>query len=117
MNTANLQLEGLYVAMAALVEAIRQKGLLDAEEIEAALLRAEEIAPRRSEPMPEANIAAIKFPARLLRVANRAAANGEHLSFEDMTRRVRGVQGAPRQKLTESEYLELAQDQIRDTDA
>ena len=116
MNTANLQLEGLYVALAALVEAIRQKGLLDSEEIEAALLKAEEIAPRRSEPMPEANIAAIRFPARLLRVANRAAAQGERLSFEELTRRIRSATAAP-ESLSEAEYRALAAGQIRDTDA
>lgn len=116
MNTANLQLEGLYVAVAALVEALRQKGLLDSEEIEQALLRAESIAPMRSERMPEANIAAIKFPARLLRIANQAASRGEHLPFEDLARRVRGPQGA-RHSLTEAEFLDLADDTNRDADA
>lgn len=116
MNTANLQLEGLYVAVASLMEAIRQKGLLDSEEIEQALLRAETIAPKRSEPMPEANLAAIRFPARLLRIANQAATRGEQLSFEEMTRRVRGPQPAPR-PLSEVEYLDLADDTNRDLDA
>lgn len=116
MNTANLQLEGLYVAVAALVEAIRQKGLLDSGEIERALLHAENLVPNRTEPMPEANVAAIKFPARLLRVANQAATGGEQLSFEELTRRVSRLQGG-KAVLTESEVLELAEDQIRDTDA
>src|SRR5690606_15937290 len=34
MNTANLQLEGLYAALAALMNAIRDKGVLSADEIE-----------------------------------------------------------------------------------
>lgn len=117
MNTANLQLEGLYVALAALVEAIREKGLLDGEEIEQALLRAETLAPMRSEPMPEPNIAAIKFPARLLRIANQAATRGEHLSFEDMTRRIRDPDHGARHSMTDAEYLELADITNRDTDA
>ena len=115
MNTANLQLEGLYVAIAAIVETLRQKGVLDGEEIERALLRAEALAPVRSEPMPEANIAAIKFPARLLRIANQAASRGENLSFEAMCRRVHGPQGRP--DLSSDEYLELADSQDRDADA
>lgn len=117
MNTANLQLEGLYVAVAALVEAIRQKGLLDGDEIEQALLRAEEIAPVRSEPMADANVAAIRFPARLLRIANDAAMRGERLSFEEMARRVSASTHARPQPLTDAEYLRLASDTIRDTDA
>src|SRR5690606_786426 len=41
MNTANLQLEGLYAAMAALMNAIRDKGVLSADEIETVLKDAE----------------------------------------------------------------------------
>ena len=116
MNTANLQLEGLYIAVATLVEAIRQKGLLDADEIEQALLRAENLAPQRSEPLPEANMAAIRFPARLLLLANQAAVRGEQFSFEDLARRVHGQQ-AGRRPLTDAEYLDLADDTNRDVDA
>jgi len=41
MNTANLQLTGLYSALAALLKLIREKDLIGKEEIDAALVEAE----------------------------------------------------------------------------
>ena len=44
MNTANLQLEGLYLSIAAMNEAIVRKGVLTREQVDAALRSAEETA-------------------------------------------------------------------------
>jgi hypothetical protein len=73
MNTANLQLEGLYSALAALTNVLKDKGLLTREEIDACLTAAEEstIADRPHE-LSKANIDAIRFPFRYLRETNEA---------------------------------------------
>lgn len=85
MNTANLQLEGLYGALSALLLTLRRKGLLDQGEVEEALAAAEEAvlvdAGRPSELSP-ANVEAIRFPIRYLRAANGAA---EPRSFSEIT--------------------------------
>lgn len=83
MNTANLQLEGLYMALSAILDALRSKGLLSGTDIELALLEAEKAAsstPQRQ--LSPANLEAICFPFRYLRAANRAGA--EHLSFAEV---------------------------------
>lgn len=68
MNTANLQMEGLLLALAALCDTLKRKHLLDADEIAAALERAEAGASRASG-LSEPNIEAIRFPIRFLRLA------------------------------------------------
>jgi hypothetical protein len=78
MNTANLQLEGLLLAVAAMAEALKDKGLVSQDEIETALARAESVArgdPRRPEEMSAANVAAVLFPIRFLRKANEGGAD------------------------------------------
>ena len=75
MNTANLQLEGLLLAVSAMAEALKAKEVLSQAEIDAVLERAEAIAgsdPGRSEQMSAANVAAVLFPIRFLREANGA---------------------------------------------
>lgn len=109
MNTANLQLEGLYMAFAGIVELGKQKGLFSADEIDAALSRAETAAAaadRRSD-LPPANLEAIRFPIRLLRLANRMSSAGRLLPFADLTRRVGEAKDA-RATLSEDEALRLA---------
>jgi len=79
MNTANLQLEGLLLAVSAMAEALKSKNLLSQDEIDAALARAESVAgsdPGRSEQMSPANVAAVLFPIRFLREANGGAGDG-----------------------------------------
>jgi hypothetical protein len=66
MNTANLQMEGLLLAVAALMGELQRKGLLETSEIEAALERAERGAVRRAGTIPDANAEAIRFPIRFL---------------------------------------------------
>src|SRR5690606_9818912 len=73
MNTANLQLEGLYLVIAAINDALISKGLLSREEIDDALKRAEQAAigdERSMEELSPSNRDAVAFSARLLRIAN-----------------------------------------------
>ncbi|QCI68522.1 hypothetical protein [Phreatobacter stygius] len=74
MNTANLQLEGLCMAVAALTRLLVQKGVVTADEVDLALHRAEAnltSEDRQAEDMSPANRNAVVFPLRLLRLANR----------------------------------------------
>ena len=72
MNTANLQLEGLLLAVAALVDALKAKGLVTEADVDAALATAERAAtrdPRRPAGLTPANVDAVLFPIRFLRLA------------------------------------------------
>ena len=69
MNTANLQMEGTLLALAALCEVLKRKGVLSGEEIAEALSCAEKGASARSSGLSEANVEAIRFPIRFLRHA------------------------------------------------
>jgi hypothetical protein len=72
MNTANLQLEGLLLALSSLVDVLKRKGLLTQQEIEEALDRAEANAladARRPPDFRGANVDAACFPIRFLRLA------------------------------------------------
>lgn len=71
MNTANLQLEGLLLAVAALCGELKRKRMLDGAEIESALDRAEQGASARMSELSDANLEAIQFPVRFLRHALR----------------------------------------------
>ncbi|HEY1735779.1 MAG TPA: hypothetical protein VGG12_03955 [Methylovirgula sp.] len=85
MNTANLQLEGLLLSLSALFETMRRKGLLTTEEIERALDDAEAGAKRadRLEPLSDANLDAIQFPIRFLRIATNLT-SGQRVSFSEL---------------------------------
>ena len=88
MNPANLQLEGLYAAVAALMHALRDKGALSAQEIEAALRAAEEkitTDPARRTALSDASRDAVCFPLRFLRLANQTSSQGRQLSFSELT--------------------------------
>ena len=87
MNTANLQLEGLYLALGALIHALRTKGILSAEEIDAALGLAEKqlaADPARKTKLSDANADAVAFPLRFLRLANQTSSEGQQLSFSEL---------------------------------
>ncbi len=91
MNTANLQLEGLYAAVGSLLSLLREKGVLTSEEIEGALAETEaQLAsdPARPPGLSAANVDAICFPVRYLRLANRLEAEGNRLPFSELTRRI-----------------------------
>lgn len=91
MNTANLQLEGVYAVLAALVGALRDKGLLQAGEIDGLLADVElSLAsdPARPVELRGANVDAICFPARFLRLALRESSLGQPFSFSQLASRV-----------------------------
>jgi len=91
MNTANLQLEGLYLVVASLNNALVKKGLLSRDEIELALRRAEATATsddRVTEDLSPSNRDAIAFPARLLALPNRMASDDEISTFSELARMV-----------------------------
>ena|SRR5690606_21948332 len=91
MNTANLQLEGLYLVIASLTEALVAKGLLSQQEVDVALTRAEQAAigdERSTEDLSPAHRDAIAFAARLLRIANAEGGDPQGLSFHRLAKRV-----------------------------
>jgi hypothetical protein len=91
MNTANLQLEGVYAALTALIGALKEKNLLSEAEIEQALAGAERgvaADPGRPGELSGANVDAICFPLRLLRLANQRAAGSEPVSFTRLAAQV-----------------------------
>lgn len=91
MNTANLQLEGLYAILAALVAALREKGLLNGQEIDQLLARVEQSLasdPGRPAELRGANVDAICFPVRFLKLALQASADGDRPAFAELAGRV-----------------------------
>jgi len=73
MNTANLQLEGLLLAMAGLIDELKRKGVLSQGEVAHVLAAAEANAAMldgRPRDVSPANVDAILFPIRFLRQAN-----------------------------------------------
>ncbi|MGH6763949.1 MAG: hypothetical protein ACRECW_20460 [Phyllobacterium sp.] len=77
MNTANLQLEGLCLAIAAVNRLLVARGIVSQEEIDVALRKAEAVATsddRFIEDLSPANRDAVCFPIRVLQVANRTGA-------------------------------------------
>ena len=92
MNTANLQLEGLLIAIAAVNRTLVDKGIVTAAELDHALSTSEQTVlgdDRVAEDMSPANRDAVAFPIRLLRAAN---AGGER-SFSELARRVGETKG------------------------
>ncbi|UIJ73940.1 hypothetical protein [Aurantimonas sp. HBX-1] len=87
MNTANLQLEGLYTAVQSVLCALREKQILTADEIDRALAGAESVAgadPRRPTELSGSNREAVLFPIRYLRVANRLCDAGPLPTFSEV---------------------------------
>lgn len=91
MNPANLQIEGLIMAVAAVNRLLVEKGLLTSQDIEAALKQAEARITAddrfQNEDIRLANRDAICFPIRFLLLTNgdEACAGG---SFSDVARQV-----------------------------
>ncbi|MCW5715829.1 MAG: hypothetical protein KIT43_15065 [Bauldia sp.] len=89
MNTANLQLEGLYLAVAAVNRALVRNGILTAAEIDAALDAAETSAGvDRAAGISSANRGAVAFPIRLLRLANSSDGDEPIPGFSELARAV-----------------------------
>src|SRR3546814_291940 len=90
MNTANLQLEGILMAMAEINRLLVQKGILPQHDLDDALRRAEAglAGEERSPELSPANRDAIAFPVRLLRLANSLGPDGEVPDFAALAKRV-----------------------------
>ena len=120
MNTANLQLQGLYAVIAELLTTLQAKGLLDGAETDAMLRRAEQTAGDDAEQRGELSLAefeAVLFPIRLLMEANRATERDERLGFSDLARTV-GQMKPPRPGIRSSaESFALAKEIERQRDA
>lgn len=97
MNVANLQIEGLLMAVAAINNLLVHKGLLTVDEIDLALHKAEaDITSdeRVFEDMSPANRDAVCFPLRLLRTANNAQGETGVPSFSELARMVGSTKSA-----------------------
>jgi hypothetical protein len=90
MNTANPQLEGLYLALAAMNRLMVEKQLLTHEEIHETLAETEAAVMKNTEldGQSDSHRKAVAFPIRLLITANEAAERGGEPSFEDLARQV-----------------------------
>jgi hypothetical protein len=83
MNTANLQMEGVLLALAALCGALKSNGTLSGQAIAQALSEAERAATARRAELSDANAEAIRFPIRFLRHALQE--EGRALNFAAIT--------------------------------
>lgn len=102
MNTANLQLEGLLMAIAGLNQVLVAKGVVSAEEIDKALARSEQTVlgdDRVAEDLSPANRDAVAFPIRLLRLANTTHDGSTLPSFAELTRLVGETKGPDNDQL------------------
>jgi len=90
VNVANLQLEGLLMAIATINHILVRKGVLSAEEIDIALRKAEasETAEERSPELSSSHRDAINFPIRLLQLANQCQPEADIPSFSALARMV-----------------------------
>jgi len=91
MNVANLQLEGLLMAVASINNVLVTKGLLSIDDIDSALRKAETgltSDERLVDDMRPANRDAVCFPIRLLRMANRTDTRAGFPSFAELARSV-----------------------------
>ena len=96
MNTANLQLEGLLMAIAGIHQTLVAKGLVTTEEIERSLAVSEQTVlgdDRVAEDLSPAHRDAVAFPIRLLRLANNMAAEREVPPFAELARMVGETKG------------------------
>ncbi|HEV2502806.1 MAG TPA: hypothetical protein VGV39_07005 [Mesorhizobium sp.] len=91
MNVANLQIEGLLMAVAAINDALVRKGVLSAEEVELALRKVEASLTgdeRLHEDLSPSNRDAVCFPIRLLMAANTSQGQTDVASFAELARLV-----------------------------
>lgn len=87
MNTANLQMEGMLMAVAALCRLMREKELLKTGEIDEVLSAAQDaLAADRLRPdeVSAANVEAVLFPLRFLREANRREGEGTTPAYTEI---------------------------------
>jgi hypothetical protein len=93
---ANLQLQGLLMAIASINNVLVRKGVLTVDEIDQALQKAEAGLTgeeRFSQDMTPANRDAACFPVRLLMVANTMQGEADLPTFSDLARTVGETKG------------------------
>ena len=90
MNTANPQLEGLYLAFAAINRLLVSKGVVTNSELQTVLREAEQTVLDDTQPLAvsQSHQKAVAFPIRILLLANEASERGETFDFEDLAREV-----------------------------
>ena len=91
MNVANLQLEGMMMALASINNLLVHKGLLSIDDVDTALRKAQASVrgdERTYEDMSPANRDAICFPLRLLQIANSAQGEADIPSFSELAKMV-----------------------------
>ena len=89
MNTANPQLEGLYLAVAAINRLMVDKGLVSAEELGQALDTARQQALRDDKgEVSDSHKKAVLFPIHFLQLANEGVVDLQSLTFSDIAREV-----------------------------
>ncbi|HLP68946.1 MAG TPA: hypothetical protein VK181_15630 [Rhizobium sp.] len=90
MNTANPQLEGLYLALSALCDLLVEKGVVEREELHDALQKAERsaVAGSHVDGDTDSRRKAIAFPIHFLLLASKCTARGEVPSFHELTREI-----------------------------
>ena len=96
MNVANLQLEGLIMAVAAMSRLLVEKGVLTSDEIDQTLRRTEASLTgeeRNEEDLSPAHRDAVCFPIRFLLLANSMQAQGRTPAFSELTKLVGRTKG------------------------
>ncbi len=92
MNTANLQLEGVYAVMAALLQTLLDKAVLSEAELGSMLSEVERriaVDSNRPVEMRNSNVEAVRFPVRFLKLALRESGQGRQPSFAKVAAQVR----------------------------
>lgn len=120
MNTANLQLQGLYTVLAELLATLQAKGVLAEGETEALLRRAEQTAGKDAEQRSEHSLAeleAVLFPIRLLMEAQTAGERDERLGFSELAKLVGQSKPARPGVLDSADAYALAKETERQSDA
>jgi len=96
MNTANLQLEGLCLAIASINKLMLAKGLVSQDELLTALRTASAVSAsseRATEDLSPANRDAITFPIRMLELAAQMPSEAPLPDFATLARRVGETKG------------------------
>jgi hypothetical protein len=91
MNVANLQLEGVLMAIASINNALVRRGVLSIDDIDTALAKAEASITseeRTFDDLTPANRDAVCFPIRLLRLANSSQSETDIVPFSELARMV-----------------------------
>ncbi len=90
MNTANPQLEGLYLALGSLLDLLVQKGVVSRDELRQTLTNTEEIALSGGALATDTDShrKAMAFPVRFLLASLDAQEAGEEANFRELARRV-----------------------------